>query len=397
MGNCALSNKCRNFGTIIFLHFTITMKTNAQIDYKSNKSSEKFEVDETFLRISKQIKSELRAKALDDVIESFVSEVGKELLSRQRLKTVWYSIGKMNRIIDEGNADKMVKLAEALQTRGIELIGNEVLSRSDVKAVLIAGPSSSGKTTFSKKLAIAMERCGLVPKCISFDDYYVDRVLTPLDENGEYDYEHLHAVDIDLFQQHFQQLLAGEEIELPRYDFMQGKSVKSGKRLRLTPDTVLIMEGIHALNPALTGNIPDEHLFRIYISGLTVAKNDDGTYFPTTDNRLIRRMVRDAQFRGASAQDTLARWASVRRGEEKWIVPFQENADVNFCTAFQYELSLLKKQALPLLEEVQEGTPEYLEAKRLKWVLNRFHNIPSDLLPPDSLLREFIGGSIFEY
>lgn len=364
---------------------------------KYSRSSELFEADVTFLQIYERIKPELSDETLDKAIKTLADKVDSRVLFGKRLKTVAYSIGTMNRIVSEGNAEKMVKVSEALQVRGIEMLGEAVAARPDVKAVLIAGPSSSGKTTFSKKLALSLEQNGLQPLCISFDDYYVDRERTPLDEYGEYDYEHLYAVDVELFQRQFAQLLKGEEIELPRYDFLTGKSVKSGHRIRLMPNTVLIMEGIHALNPLLTGNIPDESLFRIYISGLTVAKQDDGTFLPTTDNRLIRRMVRDAQFRGTSARDTLARWPSVRRGEDKWIVPFQTNADVNFCTAFQYELALLKMQALPLLRQVREDEPEYPEAHRLQWVLQRFRDIPSELLPPQSLLREFIGGSAFEY
>ena len=192
-------------------------------------------------------------------------------------------------------------------------------------------------------------------------------------------------------------LLNGKEVELPRYEFRTGKSVKSGKRISLCDNTVLIIEGIHGLNPLLTQGMPSEHLFRIYISGLTVAKNDDGTYYATTDNRLIRRMVRDAQFRNTTASSTLSRWASVRHGEDKWVVPFQQNADANFCTGFQFELAILKGQALPLLEAVTQDDPYYLEAQRLKRVLNRFHDISADMLPVDSLLREFVGGSAFEY
>ena len=362
-----------------------------------NRSSEKFEADVTFLEIYERVKAEMADIPIDEAIQLLVSKVNPRQLFRQQLKTVSYSIGTMNRIIDAGHVEAMVKISEALQVHGIDMLGEAIAARPQVKAVLIAGPSSSGKTTFSKKLSQALEKNGLAPQCLSFDDYYVDRDLTPRDEEGDYDFESLYAVNIDLFQQHFRQLLAGEEIELPRYDFVTGKSVKSGKRLRLRPNTTLIMEGIHALNPLLTGTIPDESLFRIYISGLTVAKQHDGTYLPTTDNRLVRRMVRDAQFRGTSASQTLARWASVRRGEEKWIIPFQQNADVNFCTAFQYELALLKEKALPLLEEVREDDPNYPEAQRLKWVLRRFHDIPIDLLPPHSLLREFLGGSAFEY
>lgn len=373
------------------------MNTAEPIGHVDNRSSELFEANQNFLNIFKQIKSYDDEYDLDEIIEQLISQINDRDFFSKRLKTVSYSIGTMNRIIDDGDAEKMVKIWDALQVRSIEKIGEAIASRPNVKAVLIAGPSSSGKTTFSKKLSKALEQNGMTTHCISFDDYYVNREDTPLDENGEYDFESLYAVDIDLFQKHFSQLLAGEEIELPRYDFMSGKRVSSGKHLRLHSDTILIMEGIHALNHILTGSIPDETLFRIYISGLTVAKQHDGTYRPTTDNRLIRRMVRDAQFRGTPAQSTLARWPSVRRGEDKWIVPFQGNADINFCTAFQYELAILKTQALPLLEKVPKDAPEYTEAQRLKWVLQRFHTIPSDIIPPDSLLREFIGGSVFEY
>lgn len=367
------------------------------MENKANRSSEKFEADVTFLEIYERVRSEFADRSLDETIEALVSKIDSRQLFHKRLKTVSYSIGTMNRIIDAGYAEHLVKISEALQVHGVGMLGEAIAARADVKAVLIAGPSSSGKTTFSKKLAQALEENGLAPRCISFDDYYVDRVRTPKDEQGEYDYESLYAVDIDLFQEHFAQLLAGKEVELPRYDFVQGRSVKSGKRLRLEPNTTLIMEGIHALNPILTSSIPDGNLFRVYISGLTVAKQHDGTYLPTTDNRLVRRMVRDAQFRGTLAQATLARWPSVRRGEDKWIVPFQQNADVNFCTAFQYELALLKGKALPLLDEVPEGSPQYAEAQRLKWVLRRFRDMPIDLLPAHSLLREFLGGSAFEY
>ena len=375
----------------------ILTSTPTTFAIRNNRSTEKFEVNAAFLKITEQLHRELGDKPIDEVIAYLVTRVKGKYLFTKRLKAVCYSIGMMNRIIDEGKAYRMVKMAEALQWRGFELIGKAIAARPQVKAVLIAGPSSSGKTTFSKKLSMGLEENGLSAQCLSFDDYYVDRELTPRDESGDYDYEHINAINVPLFQQHFQQLLAGEEVELPRYDFPTGKSVKSGNRIRLKPGSILIMEGIHALNPLLTGGIPDENLFRIYISGLTVAKDDDGTYYGTTDNRLIRRMVRDSQFRNTTASETLARWPSVRRGEEKWIVPFQQNADVNFCTAFQYELALLKQKALPLLENVPSDDPNYEEAQRLIWVLRRFHDIPIDLLPPHSLLREFLGGSAFEY
>lgn len=373
------------------------MSTPVTFTIRNSRSTEKFEVNGAYLKIAEQLKRELGERPIDEVIEYLVARVKGKYLFTKRLKTVPYSIGMMNRVIDEGKAERMVKMAEALQWRGFELIGDAIAARPQVRAVLIAGPSSSGKTTFSKKLCEAINQRGMSALCLSFDDYYVDRDKTPRDETGDYDFEHIEAVNIPLFQQHLQQLLAGEEVELPRYDFPTGKSFPSGKRVRLAPNSILIMEGIHALNPLLTGGIPDESLFRIYISGLTVAKNDDGTYYGTTDNRLIRRMVRDAQFRNTTASQTLARWPSVRRGEERWIVPFQQNADVNFCTAFQYELAVLKPKALPLLKAVPEDDPNYEEAERLKWVLNRFHDIPLELLPPHSLLREFMGGSAFEY
>lgn len=373
------------------------MITTMQLNFNGNRSSEKFEVNGAYLKIAQQIREEVKEKTLEEAIQYLVGKVeGKSLFSK-RLKTVSYSIGQMNRIIDAGECQAMVKIGEALQERGIELIAEAVDSRPLVRAVFIAGPSSSGKTTFSKKLSIALEKKGMTTQCLSFDDYYIDREQTPKDENGEYDYEHINAVNVDFFHEQFQDLLDGKEVELPKYDFAAGKSVKSGRRICLTSHTVLIMEGIHALNPILCQGIPPESIFRIYISGLTVAKNEDGTYFPTADNRLIRRMVRDAQFRNTDASSTLARWPSVRRGEDKWIVPFQQNADINFCTAFQYELGVLKEKALSLLYEVHADDPAYVEAQRLKWVLNRFHDIPLDYIPPHSLLREFTGGSAFEY
>lgn len=376
---------------------TLNSKLSTLSHMISNRSSEKFEVNGAFIKISEQLKQTLSGKTLDEAIQYLVGRIKGRYLFTKRLKTVSISIGMMNSAIDQGGAERMVKISEALQNRGIQLIAQAIANRPHVKAVLIAGPSSSGKTTFSKKLSRGLEQQGLEPLCISLDDYYVDRDKTPLDEKGDYDFESLYAINVNLFQQHLNQLLQGEEIELPRYDFSTGQSLLSGKRLRLTPKTVLIMEGIHGLNPQLTGSIPADALFRIYISGLTVAKNDNGSYYGTTDNRLIRRMVRDAQFRATTASDTLARWPSVRRGEDRWIVPYQQNADVNFCTGFQYELALLRQHAIPLLKAVPETDRNYREAQRLLWVCNRFHPIPVDLLPPDSLLREFLGGSAFEY
>lgn len=364
---------------------------------KSNKSSEKFEVNTAFLHISEQIKSEIGGKTLETAVNSLVDKVKEVELFSDRLKCVEHSIGTMNNFIDLGASEKMVDIAERLQEVAIDRLGEMIHQRSGVKVILIAGPSSSGKTTFSKKLGRALAVRGYDPKQISLDDYFVSRTRTPLDENGEYDYESIYAEDIDLFQEQITQLLRGEEVELPRYDFPSGMSVKSGNHLRLKSDTILIIEGIHGLNPILTGAIPNESIFRIYISALTVCKQPDGSYFPTTDNRLVRRIVRDSKYRNATAQATIARWPSVRRGEDKWIVPFQQNADVNFNSAFQYELALLKVHALPLLYNVKEDEPEYPEAQRLITVLEDFHDMDINLLPPYSLLREFLGGSKFEY
>lgn len=349
------------------------------------------------MHISKQIKSDLRGKTLEEAINSLVEELGKMDLFSNRLKCTEYSIGTMNAIIKKGASDKMIAISERLQEKAIEMLGEMICARPEVKVVLIAGPSSSGKTTFSKKLSQALEAKGREPKAISLDDYFVSRDRTPKDENGDYDYESIYAEDIDLFQTQLSQLLNGEEVELPRYDFPTGMSVKSGVHLRLNSNSVLILEGIHGLNPLLTGSVPDENIFRIYISALTVCKQPDGSYFPTTDNRLVRRIVRDSKYRNATAQATISRWPSVRRGEEKWIVPFQDNADVNFNSAFQYELALLKVHALPLLYNVHEDEPEYAEAQRLITVLEDFDEMDIDLLPPYSLLREFLGGSLFEY
>lgn len=378
-------------------HKHATRNIMQKIEYMSNRSLELFEVNEGFMQIAKQLPSDMQREMLDKVITDLTNEIDPAQLFSNRLKTVCMSIGAMNKVVDRGDAYKMVKLAEVLQTHGIEMLGKHVADTPNIKAVLIAGPSSSGKTTFSKKLNKGLEKYGISAQCISLDDYYVDRELTPKDENGEYDFESIYAINIDQFQSDITDLLNGKEIELPKYEFRLGKSIKSGKRISLSENTVLIIEGIHGLNPLLTQRLPADRLFRIYISGLTVAKNDDGTYFPTTDNRLIRRMVRDSQFRNTPASSTLARWASVRHGENKWVVPFQQNADANFCTAFQYELAILKRQALPLLEDVPQDDPYYLEAQRLKWVLERFHDISADMLPKDSLLREFVGGSAFEY
>ena len=307
------------------------------------------------------------------------------------------TVGELNELARNGVAGYAIKVAEALQEKRISRIADKVAERPEAKIVLIAGPSSSGKTTFSKRLCVQLMACGLKPKLISLDDYFVDRTRTPIDENGEYDYESIYSLDLDLFHQHLKQLLNGEEVELPRYDFPTGKSVKSGIHFKLESNTILLMEGIHALNPLMSEGIPEEKKFRIYVSALTTIKLDNHNYVPTTDNRLIRRIVRDNQFRGTSARSTIARWPSVRRGEDKWIFPYQENADVMFNSALIYELSVLRNHALPLLESVYENCEEHTLAAALTEFLRYFEPISDKELPPTSLLREFLGGSSFHY
>jgi uridine kinase len=307
------------------------------------------------------------------------------------------TVGDLNEVTAKGYAGDIVKVAEAMQEKKICRIADKIAELPEVKIVLISGPSSSGKTTFSKRLSLQLLTCGLKPVAISLDDYFVDRVNTPLDENGEYDYESLYSLNLPLFNQHLSQLLNGEEVELPRYDFPTGKSVMSGKRLKLDSNTILILEGIHALNPLLTEGIDDSHKFKIYVSALTTIKLDNHNYISTTDNRLIRRIVRDYKYRGMSPEDTIARWPSVRRGEDKWIFPFQENADVMFNSALLYELGVLRDRILPILENIPECKPEYSVASRLSEMIHFFRSISDEELPPTSLLREFLGGSSFRY
>ena len=307
------------------------------------------------------------------------------------------TVGQLNELTRNGFATETIMVAEALQEKRISQIAEQIAARKRVKVILVAGPSSSGKTTFSKRLCVQLMTCGMKPRLISLDDYFVDREKTPVDENGEYDYESIYSLNLELYNQHIKQLLNGEEVELPTYNFAMGKSMMSGKRLRLDDNMVLLLEGIHGLNPLMSEPIPEDEKFRIYISALTAIKLDDHNYIPTTDSRLIRRIVRDNQFRGASAIDTIARWPSVRRGEDKWIFPFQENADVMFNSALIYELAVLRNYALPLLESVYESRPEHGMANALSRFLSFFEPISDKALPPTSLLREFLGGSSFKY
>ena len=307
------------------------------------------------------------------------------------------TVGDLNMAIRKGFTPQLIQVSEALQEKKIAQIADEIASRKEVKVVLIAGPSSSGKTTTCKRLSVQLAVNGIQPVGISLDDYFVSRDQTPRDEKGDYDYEHLHALNIPLLNEQMNALLQGEEVELPRYNFQKGLSEWSGKKLRLKGNEVLVVEGIHALNPELTAQIPKEQKFRIYASALTTILLDNHNYIPTTDNRLLRRIIRDNKYRGVSAQETIRRWPSVRHGENKWIFPYQENADAMFNTAMLFELAVIRGQAIPVLEQVPENCVEYAEAYRLLKFLRYIQPIPEDQIPPTSLLREFLGGSSFEY
>ena len=307
------------------------------------------------------------------------------------------TVGDFNQAIDANYSTGIINISEALQEKKIAKIAEEIASRKGVKLVLLAGPSSSGKTTSCKRLSIQLAVNGLKPLQISLDDYFVDREKTPKDASGEYDYESIYALDLDLINEQFNALFRGEEVELPKYDFQSGKSKKSGNKLKMNDNNVLVVEGIHALNPELTAHIPQEQIFRVYASALTTILLDNHNYIPTTDNRLLRRIIRDYKYRGVSAQETIHRWPSVRAGENKWIFPFQENADAMLNTAMLYELAVIKTQAEPLLQQVPENCEEYAEAYRLLKFLKYFKGIPYNNLPPTSLLREFLGGSSFHY
>ena len=288
-----------------------------------------------------------------------------------------------------------------MQEKKIAHIADEITHRNQngerVKLVLISGPSSSGKTTFSKRLSIQLMTNGLKPYPISLDDYFVNREDTPLDENGEHDFESLYALDLPFFEAQLKELLDGKEIELPRFNFTTGKRENSGKKLHIDENMILILEGIHALNPALTPNIPAANKYKIYVSALTTISLDNHNYIPTTDNRLLRRIIRDYRYRNYSAEATISRWESVRAGEDKWIFPYQEYADAMFNSALLFELAVLKDYAEPILRKVPNNCPAYSEAHRLLRFLAYFVSVQDNELPPTSLLREFLGGSSFRY
>ena len=308
------------------------------------------------------------------------------------------NVAAINKQVLSGGASELIKISEALHEKKVVQIADQIASRSDkVRIVLISGPSSSGKTTFSKRLAIQLKVAGLRPYTISLDNYFVDREKTPRDENGEYDFESLYALDIDYFNNDLIRLMKGEEVHLPKFSFEKGQRFFDGSKLKIESNGIIIIEGIHALNPDLTPLIEPEKKFKVYISALTSLSIDGTNRIPTTDNRLIRRIIRDFRYRGYSALDTISRWESVRRGEEHNIFPFQEEADVMFNSALLYEFGILKNFAEPVIRGVPMNVPEYAEAVRLIKFLSYFVSIPPDEIPPTSILREFLGGSTFSY
>lgn len=312
------------------------------------------------------------------------------------------TLGELNSAVANGQANMIINVAEALQAKKIVHIADSIAERrqmdSSLKLVLISGPSSSGKTTFSKRLQVQLMAHGLTPKVLSLDDYFLDREHTPIDENGEYDFESLYAIDLPFFNQQLKQLLAGESVVLPTFNFKKG-GVREfvNPPMSLGKNDILLIEGIHALNPELIPDIPASSRFLIYVSALTSIRIDNHNYIPTTDNRLLRRMTRDYKYRSYSAQNTIGRWASVRSGEEKWIFPYQENADAMFNSAMLFEIAVIKDMVAPLLDEVPQNCDEYTKASQLRDFLKLFRTIPSQNLPPTSLVREFIGGSSFHY
>lgn len=310
------------------------------------------------------------------------------------------NVGSLNRAVDSGESGMMINVAEALHTKHIREIAQAITDRhraGGARVVLISGPSSSGKTTFTKRLSIELLTNLLRPVMISLDDYFVDRHVTPRDETGDYDYESLYALDLELFNSHLCTLINGGEVELPTYNFEKGAREYRGRRISLPDDAVLLIEGIHGLNPELTRAVDDDMKYRVYVSALSTISIDDHNWVSTTDNRLLRRIIRDYKYRGTSALSTIRRWPSVRRGEEKWIFPYQENADSIFNSSFIFELGVMRDEAEHVLRTVPRDVPEYAQAHRLRHFLSYFASVSSRLIPPTSLMREFLGGSSFKY
>ena len=355
-----------------------------------------FEIEKYDDGILLRIPNKERPSELEDKIpQEKLHELFEERLQWHQKMGV-ETIGDFNKAVRAGFGIDLVNVSEVLQERRLSRIADEIQQRS-AKVVLIAGPSSSGKTTFSKRLSIQLLACGLQPYAISLDDYFVNRTLTPRKPDGDYDFESLHSIDLPFFNESLSRMLAGEEVDVPTYNFKTGEREFNGKRLKLTPQMVLVIEGTHALNPMLTSQVADSDKFRIYVSALTSIKLDYHNYISTSDNRLLRRMIRDAKYRGYSAQETIMRWPDVRRGEEKWIFPYQENADAMFNTSLLYELAVICREAIPVLAQVGKNQKEYNEAKRLLNFLTMFVPTPEKEIPPTSLALEFLGGSSFIY
>ncbi len=334
-------------------------------------------------------------------VEDFVAQ--EKLFETFCENTEWNAImglrnvGDMNIALNKGNnASLLIKVAEALQEKKISRIADQIYNNKDVRVILVSGPSSSGKTTFSKRLCIQLAVNGLRPISISLDDYFLPREMTPRDENGDYDFESLYALDLDLFNKDLKALLAGEEVEIPYFNFETGLREYRGNKIKLRKDNLLVMEGIHALNPDLT-KIPDKQKFKIYVSALTTISLDDHNWIPTTDNRLLRRIIRDFKYRGYSAEETIARWENVQKGEAKWIFPYQENANAMFNSALIFEFAVIKKYVEPILLDVPQDCEEFSEVHRLLKFLRYFSAIQDYEVPMTSLLREFFGGSSFVY
>ena len=328
-------------------------------------------------------------------------ETKKLLWALQEYETIYKvlnvgTVYRLNKAVKEDKIKYLILLSEALHEKKISQIADKIVARQGVKMILIAGPSSSGKTTFAQRLGIQLRINGLRPVTISVDNYFVEREQTPLNEKGEYDFESIDAIDIELFNKHLLALLNGEEIEMPEFDFHEGKKKYNGNKVKMQKDDVLVIEGIHCLNDKLTEKISQDQKYKIYISALTVLNMDAFNRISTTDTRLVRRMVRDNQFRGYSAKDTIATWDNVNKGEEKNIFPFQEQADSIFNTSLIYELGVLKNEAVPLLEQITNDEPEYAEAQRLLEILRYFEPISKDLVPSNSLIKEFLGGGDFK-
>lgn len=356
-----------------------------------------FDIVKYYDGILLRIPNRKHPEMLEDMVkQEKMLDVFKEHLHWQEIMGV-STVGDFNEVIQHGHATDLINVSEALQEKKIAKIADEIYKRGNIKLILISGPSSSGKTTFSKRLSIQLMTNGLRPFSISLDNYFVDREHTPLDEKGEYDYESLSALDLEFFNRQLTDLLRGEEVELPRFNFSTGKREFKGDYLRIDENMVLILEGIHALNPDLTPHIPAENKYKVYVSALTTIMLDNHNYIPTTDNRLLRRIIRDYNYRGYSAEDTIRRWPSVRAGEEKWIFPFQENADAMFNSALLFEVSVLKSHVEPILNQVPQCSSAYSEAYRLRKFLQYFLPVQDRDLPPTSLLREFLGGSSFKY